>query len=168
MGVSQSPSCQNMAGTLESGEGSFMGAVPYFFGRTRLITWPCQWRLCNSTTHPPPPQLVPRWAPGVVTGDHRGPWIGEILKGEFVGRGQAVLSFTWMILLGRNGSEQKLPELYASFIESELKKKKEWTFKGRKNSPIGLSWRQLLLTFQTVSCPSFSYVWLGLFSIAFT
>ena len=121
MAVSQSPSCQNMAGTLESGEGSFTGAVSYFFGRTRLITWPCQWRLSNSTTHPPLPQLVPRWVPGVVTG---GPWIGEILKGAFVGRGQAVLSFTWMILLGRNGSEQKLPELYASFIESELTKKR--------------------------------------------
>lgn len=68
----------------------------------------------------------------MVTGDHRGPWIGEILKGEFVGRGQAVLSFTWMILLGRNGSEQKLPELYASFIESELKKKKRVNFQRKE------------------------------------
>lgn len=132
MGVSQSPSCQNMVSTLESGEGSLKGAVSYFFGRALLITWPCQCRLCNSTTHPPPPQLVPRWVSGVVTGDHRGPWIGEILKGEFVGRGQAVLSFTWMVLLGRNGSKQKLPKLYASLLLNVNFKKKRVNFQRKE------------------------------------
>ena len=113
MGGPQSPSFQNMAGALESGEGSLTAAISYFFGwGGSFMTWTSQCRICNST---PPKRFAGEfqvWSQGIT----EAPVVGEILKGEFVGRGQAISSFTWMILLGRKESEHKLPELYKSLL----------------------------------------------------
>lgn len=42
--------------------------------------------------------------------------VGEVLKGEFAGKGQAVSPFTSTLLLGRKEREHKLPELNESLL----------------------------------------------------